>query len=81
MEEYRRVYVEVTVKVSPYGDVRPLDILFENGKRYEIDRLLFVCRASATKVGGTGMRYTVLIRGHRTFLFEDDGRWFVEAAV
>ena len=78
-QQCRKVYVEVQVRVSPEGDVRPLSIKFEDGKLYEIDRLLHRCRAHATKVGGTGIRYTVRIRNQETYLFEDEGRWFVEA--
>ena len=77
--KYRKVYVEVMLKVSPKGDVRPLTVTFENGEIYEIDRLRDRCRACSDKVGGTGMRYTVVIKGKETYLFEDDGRWFVEA--
>lgn len=77
--EHRKVYVEVTIKVSPEGEVRPLTITFEDGIKYEIDRLKQRCRAHATKVGGTGIRYTIVINNHETYLFEDDGKWFVEA--
>ena len=59
--EHRKVYVEVTIKVSPEGEVRPLTITFEDGIKYEIDRLKQRCRAHATKVGGTGIRYTIVI--------------------
>lgn len=78
-EQYRKVYVGVQLTVSPEGDVRPNTIKFEDGTVYEIDRLKHRCRAHATKVGGTGIRYTVVIRGQETYLFEDDGKWFVEA--
>lgn len=78
-QQYRKVYVEVQLTVSPEGDVRPNTIKFEDGAIYEIDRLRYRCRAHATKVGGTGIRYTVVIRGQETYLFEDDGKWFVEA--
>ena len=76
---FRRVDVGVTLKVSPEGNVRPLTITFENGKTYTIDRLKERKRAAATKVGGTGIRYTVVIQNRETYLFEDDDRWFVEA--
>ena len=33
---------------------------------------------SALKGGGLGTRYTVKIRGKEVYLFEDEGRWFVE---
>ena len=78
-QQFRKVYVEVQLTVSPEGDVRPTTIKFEDGTIYEIDRLRHRCRAHATKVGGTGIRYTVVIRGQETYLFEDDGKWFVEA--
>ena len=78
-QKFRKVYVEVQLTVSPEGDIRPNTIKFEDGTVYEIDRLRHRCRAHATKVGGTGIRYTVVIRGQETYLFEDAGKWFVEA--
>lgn len=77
--DHRKVYVEVTLKISPEGEVRPLTITFEDGIVYEIDRFKHRCRAHATKVGGTGIRYTIVINNRETYLFEDDDRWFVEA--
>lgn len=74
----RRVYVRVIVEYDETGGVRPLSIAWEDGRSFEVDRLLDVRRAAATKAGGQGIRYTCRIRGHETYLFEDDGRWFVE---
>ena len=59
--KYRKVYVGVELSVSPQGDVRPRTIIFDDGNEYQIDRLRQKCRAHATKVGGTGIRYTVII--------------------
>ena len=75
----RRVYVKVVVECSPEGRVKPLSVEWEDGRKFEVDRLLDVRRAAATKAGGQGMRYTVRILGRETYLFEDEGRWFVEA--
>ena len=75
----RRAYVKVVVEVSPEGSVRPMEVEWEDGRRFEVDRLLDVRRAASTKVGGQGIRYTCRILGHETYLFEDNGRWFVEA--
>ena len=76
----RKVYVTVNADFSPEGDCHPNSITFEDGQLYEIDRVLHSCRAASTKVGGTGIRYTILIFGRETFLFnERNGRWFVEA--
>ena len=75
----RRAYVKVVVEFSPEGAVKPLRVEWEDGRTFDVDRLLDVRRAAATKAGGQGMRYTVRICGHETYLFEDEGRWFVEA--
>ena len=66
------------VEIDEDGRARPVRIFWEDGRSFEVDRLLDVRRAAA-KAGGQGMRYTCRILGHETFLFEDDGRWFVEA--
>ena len=75
----RRVYVRVVVEYDEAGGVHPLRIAWEDGRAFRVERVLDVRRAAATKAGGQGMRYTCRIRGKETYLFEDDGRWFVEA--
>lgn len=75
----RRAYVRVVAEFAPEGGVRPLEIEWEDGRRYGVDRVLDVRRAAALKAGGVGTRYTVRVCGHETYLFEDEGRWFVEA--
>lgn len=74
-----RAYVRVLVDVDEIGKVRPQRIYWEDGRSFGVDRLLDVRRAAATKAGGQGMRYTCRVRGREIYLFEDDGRWFVEA--
>jgi len=75
----RRAYVKVIVEYSPEGKIKPLSVEWEDGRCFEVDRLLDVRRAASTKAGGQGMRYTVRILGRETYLFEDEGRWLVEA--
>lgn len=80
MADRRKVYVDVNVDHLPDGTARPNRIKFEDGNTYDIDRVKYVCRAASTKVGGTGLRYTVMICGTETYLFdEQNGKWFVEA--
>ena len=74
-----RVYVRVIVEYDEEGGVCPLSIRWEDGRKFRVDRILDVRRAAATKSGGQGMRYTCRIMGRETYLFEDNGRWFVEA--
>ena len=75
----RRAYVKVIARHDETGKVCPLEVEWEDGRRFEVDRLLDVRRAAALKAGGQGVRYTVRILGRETHLFEDEGRWFVEA--
>ena len=78
MIERRKVYVEVVLKNDTKGNIRPLSIRWEDDTVFEIDRVLNVCRAASTRVGGCGDRYTVSIAGKQTYLFREDDRWFVE---
>ena len=75
----RKVFVSVTVKYNEAGQARPLSIEWEDGRVYEVDRVLDIRRAASLKVGGCGMRYTCRILGKETYLFEEENRWFVEA--
>lgn len=75
----KKVFVEVLVRHGADGSKIPMTITFEDGRKFNIDKLCDRRRAAASKVGGTGIRYTVRINGRETYLFEDDGFWFVEA--
>ena len=79
--KFKKVFVGVMVKVSPEGEIRPINITYTDGITYEIDRLKQRCRAHATKVGGTGIRYTIVVEKKETYLFEDEGKWYVEGKV
>lgn len=78
-QERRKVFVDVLVKHTKDGNKVPLMIVFEDGQKYEIDKLCDRRRTAASKVGGSGIRYTIRINGRETFLFEDEELWFVEA--
>lgn len=54
-------------------------IRWKNRLIFQIDQVLYKCRASSKKVGGGGIRYTVLIRGRESYLFQEGSKWFVEA--
>mgnify|MGYP003303466050 CR=1 FL=1 len=81
MEEYRKVYVAVDVHVLPDGTMRPTRLEWLDGNRFTIDKARFVGPRASTKVGGRGLVYAVWINGRERILFNEDGRWFVEARV
>ena len=72
-------YVEVTAKFDVDGTVVPLEIQWEDGTKFEIDRILDIRRAASLKAGGAGIRYTCRIRGRVKYLWLEESRWFVEA--
>lgn len=82
-----KVYVDVLVEFNEDGVMLPRLITWEDGSKYEVDRVVDIRPAAAMKAGGGGDRYTVMVRGTRTFLFfernaslqwNNIGRWFVE---
>ena len=75
----RKAYVSVNVDVDEEGCVHPRYIRWENGLIFQIDQILYKCRAASKKVGGGGIRYTVLIRGRESYLFQEGSKWFLEA--
>lgn len=79
--QYERKYVDVILLNRADGSKRPMYVVWEDGIKYEIDRIKHICKAASTKVGGTGLRYTIVVNGQETFIFEDDNRWFVEAKI
>ena len=82
-----KVYVQVEVEFREDGAMRPRAILWEDGRRFEIERITEVRQAAAQRADGQGERYTVVIHGRQSYLFFERmprltggqvGRWFVE---
>lgn len=78
---YVKEYVQVHLTVDEEGLVVPTSIVFHKEKKYDIESVTASIRAAATKVLGSGTRYTVVIKGQEKYLFEEVGRWFVEAVI
>lgn len=74
----KKVYVDVKAEFSSEGKIIPIEIIWEDGTVYTIDKILDVRRAASLKAGGLGIRYTCLISNQTTYIFLDDNRWFVE---
>ena len=70
-------YVKVSVEVDEYGNKVPKIIVY-NDQKFEIDYVLGVKNCVSFKVGGIGERYTIRIKGNTTYLFFENGKWFVE---
>ena len=51
-----KIFVEVTARFDADGGLTPLDLIWEDGRHYPIDRILDVRRAASLKAGGAGIR-------------------------
>ena len=74
-------YIDVIASHDSAGAVVPLVILWDDGRRFKIDRVLDRRQASSLKVGGNGVRFRIRVGASETFLFYENPRWFVEAIV
>jgi hypothetical protein len=73
-----KVFVEITAKHDIQGNIHPLTVKWEDGRIFEVDRLLDVRKAASLKSGGMGMRYTCRICNKQVYLFNDEDKWFME---
>lgn len=76
----RKVYVAVSAEFDLQGRILPRSFVWEDGTRYEIDRVKDIQKMASTKVGGVGLQYCVMIRGHETHIWLEAGKslWFME---
>lgn len=81
MQEVKKEYVSIRAQIHRDGSIQPLVILLEDGRAYDIDEIKDKCRAASLKAGGCDLRYTIRIGTRDTYLFDEDGRWFVEMRV
>ncbi|MCL1912320.1 MAG: hypothetical protein FWG10_00200 [Eubacteriaceae bacterium] len=81
MMQVAKKFVAVDARFSEEGELAPLAIYWEDGRKYEIDKILDKRRAASLKAGGIGVRYTVRINGQSRFLWYEEPRWFVEAVI
>ena len=72
-------YVSVTAIFDEDGNLLPINIVWEDGRKFPIDKVTDVRYAASLKAGGAGRRYTCKIGGKERYLFLEDQRWFVDA--
>ncbi len=75
----RRIDIGVNAFFSQDGKVKPLSIVWEDGRTFEIDRVTDRRRAASLKTGGIGIRFTCFIRDRRIYLYKDEDKWFMES--
>lgn len=77
MQLYKR-YIDVVEFVDKEGNLTPLFIIWDNGIKYPIDKIIEV-RQSHSQVGGAGLMYRCRIQNQERKLFYERNRWFIES--
>ena len=81
MQEIKKEYVSILAQIHRDGTIQPFGILMKDGRKYDIDEIMEKCRAASLRAGGCGIRYTIRMGARDTYLFDEDGRWFIELRV
>lgn len=74
-----QVGIAVNCSVDTDGIMVPLKVRWQDGRVWEIQRVLHTCRSP--DLSFSGVRYTVLIEGAEKYLYRDDTRWYVDAPM
>ena len=76
-----KVYVDVIARFNSEGVLIPLSLTWEDGEKFDIDRITDIRQAAAMKAGGQGDRYTIwdlFFERNHSLTGNNLGRWFVE---
>ena len=73
-----KAYVQVEAIFTLEGKILPRYITWEDGREFEVDKVLDISPGASRKAGGAGIRYHCRICGKHRLLYLEENRWFVE---
>lgn len=73
-----RIKLNIVVLHTEDGKSFPKTILWEDGRRFSIDKVIDIRKAAALKCGGIGTRYICKVCNKEVAIFDEDGCWFLE---
>ena len=73
-----KVYVDVLAVFSREGELIPTAFVWEDGRKYAIDKVSKPERCASRKAGGTGICYTIMVNGKESHLYYEFDKWFME---
>lgn len=76
-----RKYVGVIAEFTSDGQMLPREVIWDDGRKFGIDKILSAKRSAELGTGGVGLRYDCLISGKQKRVFYDEQKWFVECGV
>lgn len=72
-----KVYVQVDSKRLDTGEVVPLTLVWEDGRTFNIDRVIHSCVSLDGEY--EGIRYTVIIGSAEKYIYRAGHAWYVMA--
>ena len=88
--EVERIYVGVTTSIDSTGTIIPKEIVWNDGRVFEIEQVISSCPASRVRKGMPGDCFIIRVRGKEKPLFFEKVderfpgryfRWFVERSA
>lgn len=73
-----KIELDIIVEHKKDGRAVPKMILWDDGRKFSIDKVLDVRQAAALRCGGIGTRYICKICGKEVAIFDEEGKWFIE---
>ena len=73
----KKIYVQVDSKRLESGEIIPLTISWEDGRFWNIDRVLHACVSPDGEF--EGIRYTILIGSAEKYIYRAGHAWYVMA--
>lgn len=70
-----KVYVDVVAEFSKEGCLIPILFVWEDGRKYKIDKVLKIERCASRKAGGVGTMYTCMVQGKENRCGSPAGTW------
>ena len=77
--EKRKIPFDIPEELEQEGELIPTAFVWEDGRKYAIDKVSKPERCASRKAGGTGYRYTCQVGGKICHLtYEENYKWFME---
>jgi hypothetical protein len=73
-----RKYVGVMAEFMSDGRMLPREVIWDDGRKFIIEKVVSAKKAAELRSGGVGLRYDCMINGQEKRIYYDERKWFVE---
>ncbi|MCL2320880.1 MAG: hypothetical protein FWC47_02100 [Oscillospiraceae bacterium] len=73
-----KIFIKIVAEFNTRGEIKPLMIIWEDGRKFEIDQVMDKKNCASLKHGGVGTRYVCRVRNRIIRIFLEDNKWFLD---